>query len=607
MASKKINYTELDFDGIKNNLKEYLNGQTLFKDYDFDGSGLSILLDVLTYNTMYNGVYNNLSINEMFLESARKRNSVVSISKELGYRPQSAICAKATINITLTSNTLTTFIIPANTPFTTSVNGVIYTFYNTSQLIYNTPTLTHTFENVIITEKSNILSFDYTVGDGVRYIIPNTNVDLNTLSVIVQESISSSVTTTFTLSENLVDVTPTSNVYWIKEIDDGLYELTFGNDKIGKAISNGNIIKLNYCVSSLDAPNGAKLFNYSGSLGVGVSVSLITMSAASDGSLPEDIDSIRFNAPRAYAAQNRGVTTNDYKLLIYTNFPLAKSVSVWGGEDNIPPIYGKTFICVKPKNADVLTSAQKSYILNTILPSKNVLTIMPEIIDAESINIMLETSVYYNDLQTTRTAEAIKQLVVNTLLNYNTSELQKFEGVFRYSKVCTLIDNSENSIINNITRITLKRYISPKYNISANYLINLINPIYYSGAAEDIVLSSGFYILGSSEIHYLVDDGLGKIMLFTIHDNQYRVVVDSNIGTVDYQNGLIAITGINISSIVGDNFTLFIKPSSNDVVSALSQIAQISVEDLKVTIISDTTSTGDLRAGQNYIFTSSRT
>jgi hypothetical protein len=452
MASKKINYTELDFDGMKNNLKDYLSGQSVFSDYDFDGSGLSILLDVLTYNTMYNGVYNNLSINEMFLDSARKRNSVVSISKELGYRPQSAICATATIDLTLTSGTLTTFSVPANTPFVTTVNGVTYTFYNSSALTYNTPTLTHTFTDVVLTEKSNILSFNYTVADGTRYIIPNKNVDLNTLTVSIQESISSSILTPYTEAGNIVDILPTSNVYWVKEIDDGLYELTFGNNTIGTSVSNGNIVKLNYCVSSLDAPNGAKLFSLPSNIGAGITTSIVTKSAAANGSLPEDIDSIRFNAPRAYSAQNRGVTRDDYKSIIYANFSSAKSVSVWGGEDNIPPVYGKTFICIKPKDADVLTIAQKEYVLNAILAQKNLVTVIPEIVDPESINIMLDTTVYYNELLTTRTGGAIQQLVTDTLLNYNVTELQKFDGIFRYSKVSKLIDNAESSIINNITR-----------------------------------------------------------------------------------------------------------------------------------------------------------
>jgi len=607
MASKKINYTELDFDGIRNNLIEFLKGQSTFTDYNFEGSGLSVLIDLLSYNTMYNGVYNNLSINEMFLDSARKRNSVVSISKELGYRPQSATCATATVNITMTSASPTTFIIPANTPFLTTIDGVTYTFYNSSVLSSNTTALSYIFQNIVLTEKKDILTFDYNAGTNTKYIIPNKDVDLNTLNVRVQDSISSSTITTFTISNNIVDITSTSNVYWVKEIDDGSYELTFGNGKIGTALSDGNIVKLDYCVSSLEAPNGAKLFTYGGTLIPGVYTSIITQSAASGGSSAEDIESIRYNAPRAHSAQNRGVTIDDYKALIYSNFPDAKSVSAWSGEDNIPPVYGKTYICVKPKNSDVLTNAQKDTIIKSILAQRNVVTITPVIVDPEIINIILNVTVYYNELTTTRTAETIRQLIIASLVNYNSTELQKFDGIFRYSKVSKLIDNTESSIINNITTVTLKRYVTPKYNILSNYVINLINPIYYSGAAEDIVISTGFYIEGSSEIHYLVDDGVGKIILFNKKDVNYRTVVNPSIGTVDYARGVITIVGLKINSIVGDYFTFYIKPSSNDVVSALTQIAELSIDDLNVNVISDKTSSGDLRGGQNYTFTSSRT
>lgn len=606
MASKKINVAELDFDSIKQNLKTFLQGQDTFQDYDFDGSGLSVLLDILAYNTHYNAIYNNLSINEMFLDSARKRNSVVSIAKELGYRPQSAQCAKATVNITLTSSTPTTFSIPVNTPIATNVDGVTYTFYTTSAHYSSAIESSHTFTGVEIIEKSNNLSFKYTVASGVQYIIPNTNVDLSTLSVTVQDSVGSSNTTTYTLADILVNVTTTSNVYWIKEIDNGLYELIFGNGIVGTALSNGNVVNINYCVSSLDAPNGAKVFNYIGTLPGGVTSSIVTTSAASGGAGPEDIESIRFNAPRAYTAQNRGVTTDDYKALIYSNFPVAQSVSVWGGEDNIPPVYGKTFICIKPQDGDILTTAQKSYILDTLLPSKNVLTVRPEIVDAEYISLLINTTVYYNDLVTTRTADTIKTIVMDAILNYDSTELQKFDGIFRYSKLSKIIDQSEDSIVNNITTVTLKRAIIPKYNITAEYSINLINPIYYSGAEEDIILSSGFYIEGNTNIHYITDDGVGNIILFYLDSNNFRVIVNSSLGTVDYNAGKISFKNLKISSIVGDTWYMYIKPSSNDVVSALTQIVRVSADDLIVNVISDKTASGDLRGGKNYTFTTSR-
>jgi len=606
MASKKINYTALDFDEQKTSLQTFLQGQTIFSDYDFEGSGLSVLLDVLTYNTHYNAIYNNLSINEMFLDSARKRNSVVSIAKELGYTPNSAICATATVDITFNSVTASLFTLPANTPFNTIVNGVNYTFYNASALASVSPEVSHTFSNVVITEKSNQLSFKYTAASGVSYIIPNQYADLSTLSVTIQDNISSSNLTTFTLADNIVNITNASTVYWIKEIDNGLYELTFGNGIIGLALVPGNIVSLNYCISSLGAPNGARVFSYNGSLPQGVTTSIRTTSKATNGSGSEDIESIRFNAPRAHSAQNRGVTTSDYKSILMSNFPDAHSVSVWGGEDNIPPVYGKVFISIKPKSTDILTTAQKNYILNTLLPSKNVLTVFPVIVDPEHIKIMLTTTVYFNPLNTIRTPTDIQNMVLGTILNYNSTDLQVFDGVFRYSHVSKLIDSSEDSIINNITTVTFKRAIAPKYNIIAQYFVNLINPIYSSGVANDSVLSSGFYTPDNNFINYVVDDGIGNIQLFHVNENNFRVYTNQTLGTVDYNKGTISFKNLNITSIVGNAFYLYIKPSSNDIISALTQILEISQEDLKVNVVSDTSSSGDLRGGQNYTFTTSR-
>jgi hypothetical protein len=532
---------------------------------------------------------------------------VVSVSKELGYIPHSARCARATIDITFNSTSATTFSLPINSPFVTNVNNVTYTFYTTSTVASSINETSHTFTGVEIVEKNNQLSNRYTVASGVQFIIPNKYADLSTLTVSVQESGSSSNVTIYTLADNIVNITPVSNVYWIKEIDDGLYELTFGNNIIGTSLTNGNIVILKYSISSLDVVNGANLFSFTGTLPAGITTQVTTTSKASGGSIPEDIESIRFNAPRAYSAQNRGVTVDDYKALIYANFSDAQSVAVWGGEDNTPPIYGKTFISIKSATNDILTTAQKDYILNTLLPNKNVLTVQPVIVDPEYIEIILNTTVYYNDLNTTKSYNDIKTLVQSTILDYNVNELQKFEGIFRFSKLSKLIDETEESIVSNITTVGLKRAVNPKYNVYAEYTIHLINPIYYSGAPEDIVLSSGFFVSDNAYVHYITDDGVGNIQLFYLNENNFRVTVNKNLGTVDYFNGIISFKNLRITSIVGSTFYLYIKPSSNDVVSALTQIIQISQDDLIVNVISDKTASGDLRGGKNYTFTTSRT
>jgi hypothetical protein len=615
MASnnKRISVSELDFDNIKANLKEYLKGQSEFSDYDFEGSGLSILLDVLAYNTHYNGIYTNLAINEMFIDSASKRSSVVSLAKLLGYTPNSATCAKATVTLNITSPSTgpSVVTVPAFTQFNTTVDGSSYAFYTTQEYSAVGASTNYTIPNVVITEGSP-LTFKYTVAAGIRYIIPNANVDLSTVKVRVQENSTSSNFTTYTVSTSIITADSTSKVFWVKEIDDGLYELTFGNGTLGKALDNGNVVHISYFVSSLDAANSASLFSYDGStLYSGSNVSITTTAAASGGGVVEDISSIKFNAPRSYAAQNRAVTPDDYRALIYANFPEAASVAVWGGEDNDPPVYGKTFISVKPKTAGKLTVQQKSDIINTILESKNIVSITPEILDAEYINIALNVTVYYNDRETGYSSTDMASIVRQVILDYDESDLQKFESVFRYSKLSRLIDAAEPSITNNITTVLLRRKLSPRYNISAEYNINVINPIYTSGIADESVISTGFYIKGSEFIHYLTDDGVGNMVLYyrsvgTATQESQKIIADAAIGTVDYAAGKVNIKNLNITGLADIDFEISIKPSSNDVISAYTQIAEIARDHLFITAIPDKTANGDLRAGINYTFTTSR-
>lgn len=602
MANKRINVTSLDFDDIKNSLKDYLRGQTTFQDYDFEGSGMSVLLDVLAYNTHYNALYNNLAINEMFLDSARKRNSVVSIARELGYMPQSAQCASAIVNITCSRSSQTSiqYYIPVGTPFTTIVDGTTYTFYTQSELLSPATTATtYTFSGVVLIEKSNQFTHNYSFVSSSGYLIPNQYADLSTLIVTVNGS-------PYTSTSNITEVDSTSKVYWTKELDDNQYEIIFGNGVIGYMPAVGDIISISYAVSSLDVVNGARVFNFSGTPQSGVSYLITTVSPASNGSYPEDIESIRFNAPRSYASQNRAVSANDYKAHIQSNFQEAKSVAVWGGEDNYPPEYGKVFVCVKPKSSDYLTTSQKDYIISDILSNKNVMTVTPTILDPEYINLIVTTTVYYNDLVTTRSADSIKSVVVDAINNYNITTLQQFDGIFKFSKYSKTVDESEPSIVSNITTLYLKKLVTPKFNIPATYTINLLNPIYFSGAAEDIITSSGFYVSGSTNVHYLVDDGVGNMMMYYVDNTGTRYIIDSNIGTVDYTKGIIAVNSLNISALEGDYFVFYIKPSSNDVVSTLHQIVQISMDDLVVNVINDKSASGDLRAGQNYTFTTSR-
>lgn len=607
--NKRIQVSELDFDAIKENLKTFLRGQSEFSDYDFEGSGLSVLLDVLAYNTHYNALYTNLAVNEMFLDSASKRASVVSLAKMLGYVPRSAKCATATVNATISAPTSNPEVVtlPANQPFNTSIDGTSYTFYNRgAQTVARSTNGTYTFTNLVITEGTP-LEFKYTVAPGVRYIVPNANVDLDTISVRVQDTASSDIFVNYFRADKLTDVTSISRVFFVKEIDDGLYEIQFGDGVIGQSLSNGNVVTIDYFVSSLAAPNTASVFSYGGATLLGSNITTVATARASGGAEPEDLESIKFNAPRLYAAQNRAVTPDDYKSIILSLFPEAQSVTVWGGEDNDPPIYGKTFICIKPREGFRLTQQQKDVVSSNILQSRNIVSITPEIIDPEYFNIKVTTFVYYNPRETTKTPSQIETIVKQAILDYNDNELERFDGVLRFSRLTGIIDDSDPSINNNITRIMVRRQFAPAYNISAEYRLNLISPISQDGGRQgDVFASTGFYIPGSTLIHYLDDDSNGNIRLYYIGPSFERVYVNTAIGTIDYTAGRVVVQNLTITALDGPIFEMQVKPESYDVVSALNQIVQISPELLVVEVIADNTINGDLQAGYNYEFQSIR-
>jgi len=611
MASnnKRISVSELDFDAIKDNLKEFLRGQEQFSDYDFEGSGLAVLLDVLAYNTHYNGIYTNLAVNELFLDSASKRASVVSLSKMLGYTPRSARCAKAIVNATVVAPTSSPDVvtIPANQEFLTSINNVTYTFYNRSAVtVARSTSGNYTFSDLEIIEGTP-LSFKYTVAPGIRYIIPNPNVDIDTISVKVQETADSDTFEVFNRASSLLDVTNATKLYFIKEIDDGLYEIEFGNGTVGRQLENGNVITIEYFVSSLDAPNSASSFTYGGVSIAGGNLAVTTIERATGGDASEDIDSIKYNAPRMYAAQNRAVTPDDYKAIIFSQFPPAESITVWGGEDNDPPVYGKTFICIKPKDASKLTNLQKDFVLNNILSQRNIVSITPEIIDPEFFNIKVTSFVYYNPRETDKTPSQIETIVKDAILDYDDTDLQRFDGVLRFSKLTKIIDEADPAITNNITRIMVRRQFAPAFGISSEYKLNMINPISQDGGKQgDVFSTTGFFVPNSTFVHFLDDDAQGNIRLYYINNNFEKVIVDPTMGTIEYEIGRVVVRNLTIVALSDPIFEMQVKPESYDVVSALNQVVQISRELLQVEAIADQTATGDLRAGFNYKFNSIR-
>ncbi len=601
--NKRIRVGELDFDGIKDNLKEYLKTQDQFKDYNFEGSGLSVLLDVLAYNTHYNALYTNLAVNEMFLDSASKRDSVVSIAKMLGYLPRSAKCAKATVNIRIVASSLTPLpfvTLPAGTVFSTTVNQETYSFFTRESYSSALIAGAYTFNNVVLTE-GKPLEYSFVYEDTLRFIIPNSDVDTDTLSVRVQES-STGAFTTYNYSNKITAVEKDTRAYFLKEVEDGKYEIYFGDGIIGYKPASGNVVLINYFKSSKAVANGASTFNMQGSVAGLGSVTITTTSPAVGGAEPESIASIKINAPVNYSAQNRAVTAEDYKVILPQLYSNVETISVWGGEENDPPTYGKVFICVKPTTGETLTPETKEKIKTEVLKSKNVVSIIPELVDPEYLRILVTSTIYYNPITTNISGSSIETLVRQAIVNFNRTELNKFDSVMRYSRLSSVIDSAADSIVNSNTIIRLTRSIAPVFNRVQSYAINIGNPIYSEAGITGNVVSSGFSIPGSTTTFFVEDNGLGSLRRFSVTSTGQKIISPGTVGTVDYKTGKILLQSINIDAAENNLITFTIRPASNDVVSVRNQLATIKEDSIVLRAIEDKVASGETTAG-NYVFT----
>jgi hypothetical protein len=601
--NKRIRVGELDFDGIKDNLKEYLKTQDQFKDYNFEGSGLSVLLDVLAYNTHYNALYTNLAVNEMFLDSASKRESVVSIAKMLGYLPRSAKCATATVNIRIVAsspNPLPFVTIPVGTAFVATINQNTYLFYTRES--YSSALIggAYTFNGVVITE-GKPLEYRFVYEDTLRFVIPNNDVDIDTLSVRVQES-STGAFTTYNYSNKITSVEKDTRAYFLKEVEDGKYEVYFGDGIIGYKPSSGNIVLINYFKSSKAVANGASSFNMQGSVAGLGTVTITTTTAAVGGADPESIASIKANAPVNYSAQNRAVTAEDYKVILPQLYTNVDTISVWGGEENDPPSYGKVFICVKPTTGETLTPETKDKIKNEVLKSKNVVSIIPELVDPEYLRILITSTIYYNPITTNISGSTIESLVRQAIVTFNQTELNRFDSVMRYSRLSSVIDSAADSIVNSNTIIRLTRTIAPVFNRVQSYSINIGNPIYSEAGITGNVVSSGFSVPGSTTTFFVEDNGLGFLRRFSVTSSGQKIISPGTVGTVDYTTGKILLQSINIDAADDNLITFTIRPASNDVVSVRNQLATIKEESIVLRAIEDKVASGETTAG-NYVFT----
>ena len=610
----RLRVTELDFDEIKSNLKTYLKGQNQFKDYDFEGSGMNILLDTLAYNTHYMAFNANMVANEMFLDSASLRSSIVSHAKTLGYETTSSRAPIATINVSL-STTAPTKTMPAGTAFTSTVDGTSYQFVTISDITASNSTGTSVpFDNVTVYEGTYVIS-KYVVDTSdidQRFILTDPRSDTSTLTVKVQTSETDTTTTTYTKATDITQLDTTSTVYYLQEVETGRYEVYFGDGIVSQALSDGNIVQLQYVVTNKGESNGASSFSSPASIDGVSSISVTTVSSATGGAEPESLQSIKLNAPLDYSSQGRAVTTKDYEVYVKKLFPTTKSVSVWGGEDGSydtstgvseTPEFGKVFISIKSTTGVDLTSVQKTNLESALAPYK-VASITPVVVDAETTSLILGITIMYDTSSTTYTGAQIESLVATTISNYSNNELETFNSPFRHSKVLGLIDNTDSSILNSVATVTMGKLFSPTLSSSTSYNLNFNNKFYnptsgYNAAGGGVIASTGFYLNGVTTTEYFFDDdGVGNLRLYYLVSG-VRTYINNTAGTVDYEKGKITINSIVITGVgLVDNQSssqvrITALPNSNDITPVRNQILEIDqVNTTYVSNVDATASTG---------------
>ena len=614
----KLEISELDFDGIKANLKKFLSQQDEFRDYDFEGSGMSVLLDLLAYNTHYLGFNANMLANEMFLDSADLRASVVSKAKQVGYTPTSSIAPTAVIDVVVNNASGASLTMSRGTQFTTTVDSTAYNFVNNADVSISPIDGVYKFSNLSIYE-GTYLNYKYTVNTSdtdQRFIIPNDNVDTTTLTVKIQESASDSTTNTYTLASGIAGLDSTSRVYFLQEVENGRFEVYFGDGVLGKAVADGNIVILDYINTNKTEANGASTFTLNGDIGGFSSATITTISGASGGSNSESITSIKYNAPREYTSQDRAVTSDDFKVLVKRLYANAKAVQVYGGEDAATPDYGKVYISIKAKSGSNLTETTKASIVNS-LKQYTIASVRPVIIDPETTFITLNTTFKYDSGATTKAVSTLATDILSTITNYNVSTLQNFTGVFRHSKLLENINNADTSILSNITTVKLYKFITPTLSSALKYTVSFNNAFYnphsgHNSGAGGVISSTGFKINDDSSTneHFLDDDGEGNLRVYYLSGTT-RIYTSTSFGTVNYSTGEIVLTSANITSIsnvdgaASTRIRIFAIPNSNDVVPVRNQTLEIDTANSTVSGDIDTVESGSSQAGTTYTTTSS--
>ena len=621
---KRLEITDFDFDDIKNNLKTFLRSQTEFTDYDFEGSGMNILLDTLAYNTHYQAFTANMLANEMFIDSAALRSSVVSHAKTLGYEVRSVTAPIAHVNITLSGVTSSSRTLSAGTVFNTTVAGQSFQFVNIEDITNTKSGADIIFEDVLLYE-GTFVTQRYTVDSSdadQRFVISDNRVDTRTLSVTVQNSSSDSTTTTYTKATDITQLTDDSNVFFLQEVENGKFEVYFGDGVVSQSVSDGNIVILKFVATNITAANGATDFSSSGAIDGETSVTVTTTGIAAGGGQRESIPSIKLNAPLDFAAQGRCVTANDYKVFARKLFPQTKSVNVFGGEDGsfdsslgtvATQEFGKVFISIRSNTLNNLTATQKSNLI-TDLTKFNVASITPVIIDVEVTDIIMETVFQFNSSKTTKTRETLITEVRESISSYNNNTLNDFNKMFRYSELSSNIDSTNEAILNSGSKIYLSKKITPQLERSQSHDLYYNNPFFHphtghAGEIGGVVASTGFKVKGdATNVQFFDDDGKGILRRFYLVGTT-RTYTDLTAGTVDYINGHIKVNNLtltnieNVDGLTSTSIRFVIVPESKDIKSVRNQILNIDLVNSTVAGKVDTIEVGQPGAATTFATT----
>ena len=607
-----LNVTELDFDQIKDNIKNYLRAQDKYNDYDFEGSGMSILLDVLAYNTHYNAMAAHFALNEAFLDSAQIRGNVVSHAKLLGYTPRSASAATAYVNITVNNPIGTpvppSITLPRGTKLISVIDGEEYGFVVVESItvLYDSVNNRFFFENVPI-KQGTLKTMTYRIDEYMpnqKFEIPDEDVDLTTIRVRIKANDNSTQYDIYTPFTALTSVGGGTKVYFYQENSAAKYEIYFGDGIIGAKPRSDNIVELEYVYTSAEDANGARTFDIVSEIEGNSDITVVTVSASAGGSVRENIESIRFNSPLSYITQNRAVTADDYRAIIVKEYGDIDAISVWGGEDANPPDYGKVFIAIKPKTAETLTAAEKSFIVENILKQKNVVSITPFMVDPEYTYIKLETFFKYNPNLTDRKKASLQSLVSNVVSEYNDTELKQFDGVFRFSKLLRNIDASDPAILNSYMRVYMFKVITPSNTMNNSYDLDFASPIYTTSSDESVMESTSFLINGI--VHFFSDTKITgstdrRIYMYKIVDS-IRTTVSLDAGRIYTTEGRVVIN--NFRPDTTDPIQLTFIPNSNDLAPKRNQLLSIDMTQVTVNGDIDTIAVSGSAGTVNYKTTS---